>query len=345
LSYRPGEETCKRYGFHYFNVRLTKEWRAKGKTLEDCRIAAAKSLYKWYRVTAIDPVTQKDLKVEGLDQFKDVDGNKIEVFDGEQIVPLPVVLGSDRDEERKFYIDAPRVYGVRTDNLYTVQSSADTRYTLPFSIDSDRRLVIFDQTMVRDNVFNQVVNRFVKAGIGFAPLPRVLEAAELVLVTSIHVLEPVTRQPVRYQRDRKIPNGSPGTIQTVRREDVQFINFVDYTPGTWKARKVKDNRKECDKAADHYLDGFDRFEDVKTDQRTYPRLIPQLLDGAIQRVTWRCGGGVFTTIARNAERVPWIQPYEFRRGQERLFHQIAENVERVFGIPVGVQLPALPPPT
>lgn len=325
LSYKPSDGWGKAAAPHFAGVRIAKEWREKGKTLNDVRALANKCIYRWYRITT-QPVHGDTFEVPSLDQYKDSVGDAFEVVDIEQIVLLDRIIGAFRDERKRLYVDAPRVYGKHWSGLETGNGTSAKPVEAGFTIDSERRLVIFNATIYKNNItdvsgIRTIVWEWETEEEAHSIMQThdhgELHPAELKLLTSIHLLDQVTIQPLRYTRDRNFANGVPGTVQIVRRDDVQFANWVDYDPATWKIRKERDNFKEADKAAGHYLDAFDDFEDRVAEGRTYPRLMLTDPDGAIQSVTWRCAGAVSTTINRNDEKIRWMLPYAVRRGEER----------------------------
>jgi len=315
LSYKPTGGWDKTGPPTFANLRLDPKFGAKGKTLNDCKAAAQKSVYRWYRVT-IEPADGSDeFTVPGLDAFVGADGDAVEIADADQIIPLDRIIGSERDEEKHLWIDAPKAYGKHFINGEK-NSERDAPVKAQFSIDPERRLVMFNAYVAKINldptplppIFGKIIDALRSQTLG---------PAEIVLLTSIQVRDKASRQPVRYIRDRTVAGGEPDTVQVVRRDDVQFAQFVHYKVLDWSVLDQSDNTDEVEAAADKYLDPFDDYDFRLAESRTYPRLVLIDPDGAIQSVTWECGGRVSTAVARNTERVRYLPPYIARRGAER----------------------------
>jgi len=342
LSYKPKDGWGQSGDNVYGNLVLQPKFGAKGKTLKDCKNAANKSVFKWFRVTTW-PAKEDEFTVPGLDQFSASNDGPVDIIADEQIIPLDRLIGTLRDEEKHLWIDPPKVYAIYADGAGG-NTTDKTPVSTPFTIDPERRLVMFDRRLFRINlaeallkaVFNVPIASKIYDVLQFQSGP-----AELILLTSIHVRDPYTRQPVRYTRDRKIKGGRDGLVQVVRRDDVQFAQWAEFKPGEWTAKNLRDNREEIDKAADHYLNAFELFDPITTDSRRYPRLVLIDPDGAIQAVTWECSGKVTTVVSRNNERVRWLSPYIYRRGQERgkvmidAANLIRSIAVRTANVPVG----------
>jgi hypothetical protein len=325
---------------NFDHVRCSKEWLLKGRVDRDCVEQARKCIYRWYRPTVF-PVKGEKFKVVDLDKFLDSLGKPMELFDGKQVVLLDRIVRADRDEEKKLFSEPSKCWGVYDvqQRIFNVSfygnSTPSTPVNSKFTVDVNRGLIVFERLMRRinlgtENFAPQIVEPATLVGgvpllTSLAVAPQCSAPAELVLLTSIHVLEPITLQPIRYTRDRKIPGGTKGLVQLIVRDDVQYAQWVDYKVGEWKVRREKNNRPEVDKAADYYLDGAMEFMDKVAETRTYPRLTLVDPDGAIQSVTWNCSGRVSTTVGRNTERVRWLPPFQVRKGQEKL-RMLADEV-------------------
>lgn len=322
LSYTPKDG----WSLGFSGLQLTPKFAAKGKKLTDCKAAAEKTVYKWYRVTTAGADKSEEIKINGLDllggpnrKIAGPDGIEWQVVSPDQIVPLDRIIGTERDENRELYTDPAIVHGSWW--FKEANTPADQRITVPFSIDSERGLVMFDQRMWRSNLGTTPTKALIGGGaaalVAGSVSPKGTKPAELVLLCSFHIRGPQDHAMLRYTRERVIANGHKGLIQYMMRDDVQFAAFVDYNTLTWNAIKKTDNWVECNKAADFYLDEALDFDDKVAETRTYPRLVLIDPDGAIQSVTWNCSGSVSTQVSRNNERVPYLATYLNRRGLER----------------------------
>ena len=195
-------------------------------------------------------------------------------------------------------------------HLYDDSENAanDTRYRLPFSINSNLGVVIFSNP-----VFNNLS----------APV-----AATMTLRTAIPYRDKDTLAWDRYRHGKYT-------------EAAQKKSFINRT----KLCSVHDelqlyynegkpiNLPQVKEACEHYIKAIENtFDTEYPTTATYPGLLAVPLDGAIANVTWHVGtGGATTTVSRNTEQYDYVKPYYFRRNEQRVAQMLKDGERFIRG--------------
>jgi hypothetical protein len=183
-----------------------------------------------------------------------------------------------------------------------INTPADAKVYVPFSIDPVEQLVLFTEPVFRD-----------EGGLAMEPF--------LVLETAVLVRDEETNQPTRYTREREIPGGRAPTEWSIR-EDVQMGwkgVYDEANPWSLKSTEEVDEQEARDRA-DYYLDGMASKYEVKGGEtRRYFGIYGIDPDGKILQVSWSFGsGGPVTTASTNTEHDYSVLPYPARRRAENL---------------------------
>jgi hypothetical protein len=177
-----------------------------------------------------------------------------------------------------------------------------TNYPHGFRIDTERRLVLFDQPVYK------------LADGGDAP-------ADLHLMTSYHLRVTPGGRLVRDERTRKLGGARHKTGPRVEHHPEIFSSFIVEYDGIATAAAPTTNREETDREADYYLDALERqYKEVdRTSDVQYAGLVDICPDGAIQQVNWRVGDGgpALTRASRNTEANFYVASYAEKRRRER----------------------------
>jgi hypothetical protein len=193
----------------------------------------------------------------------------------------------------------------RFENTAEQQTPRPTKgmfWTKGFSIDRERRVVLFPEPVYK----NLATSRVVKA------------PADLRLQTLITVCSDETRAAARYVRQRDLGTGVATPARHEQVPDI-FRVVVEKYRDAYLPDGSDDNKAQLDAACDDRLDAMMREYQLATPRTLkYPGLWPISLDGAIQQVTWEVGPSGATTIAsRNDESIPFVPSYrEVRRRQQ-----------------------------
>lgn len=262
---------------------------------------------------------------------KAVDGGKLvvpgygEIEDLNQLVPVQGLIGKEVDKTGNPIVDPPQVYGIfhRGEVSFTPQTSP-IRFEGSFTIDAEKHTVVFDQYLYKVNPSAAAITASMLGG-SLTPPPlgsQEIAPAELVLICSVMIRDEKTHQIYREAITDHTNTDANTKAYISIREDIRPVFTAEYDP-TQRFKKVDedDNIDEVQKQADYYLKQIQKqFETATSEEKEYPGLMPEDLDGAISQITWTVGGGgVCTTrISRNTEHAYWQPNYIKRRGAERL---------------------------
>lgn len=181
-------------------------------------------------------------------------------------------------------------------------------YTQGFSVDTESGIVKFSAP-----VYRLIEDPREVAGMRIAPALIYLRIACNLRLN----LE--SREWLRYRETRTLST-EPALkqwTQVVKRDDVTQRVFMSYVP----PGGIKDNVREVQKAAQHYLDAVEaeyRVNDVGS--VSYAGIFRFELDGAVRQVTWSIdsAGRAITRASRNREELVVAMSYTERRFYERL---------------------------
>jgi hypothetical protein len=309
VSYKPVGGWTKGVPPFFSNVQLSSKYAALGKKLDDCKAAAKKSVWRYYRTTARS-IDDQPFTIPGLAEILP----DLAITEDWQVVPLDHIIGTKRDENRVLYSDPPKVYGEHYDgNSRSNNSGPEALVKSSFQVDSARGLVIFDNYVRKFNNTTATVTGF----LDFEITPGGTGPADIVLVTSVYVRDPETRQVVRFRSPLTIAEDRDTPPQIVRREDIQYSHIVDYRIGVWDYTNPRDNFDEVAKAADEILTQADDYDRIFPESYAYPRIELIEPDGAISQVTWSVSGACSTRASRNGEHSRYVPPFKVQRGKER----------------------------
>lgn len=181
------------------------------------------------------------------------------------------------------------VRGVYYDDRVTFENTGEnTIVDATFSILADKGII----------VFSRPVYQLSDAG---EYLP-----AQLKLTCSHGVRDKLLRVPVREAWEQSVPGAASfaGTRVIMHNEfNLQY-------------RGTGDNRGDVSQQARYYLDAELRsLITVQASSIQTPGIVGVQPDGAIQQLSWSCGGTAptVTTISRNTESDPYTLPYEVRQ--------------------------------
>lgn len=163
--------------------------------------------------------------------------------------------------------------------------------------------------------------------------------ASLFLTCAVQVKDPVTWQPVRYEKYLQIGNGTNKNFcQVILQEDIQpwtiqnyDVNgnpvggYVDYTAQSPLRALNRNNKDDADQMCNYYLNAYAQtFMIVATKTRTYIGLFPIDMDGAICQVQWTIDkGGSSTRASEGTEHNYQIPTYEQRLQRNATRNQAA----------------------
>lgn len=296
---------------------------AGGEDVTGLRALAVKSVFHYYRI--MTPV-----QVPG---YGDSPGEQ--VTRREQILPVfeeQVRVGVENDDTAPL---AAAVFGVwypGLDELANTETSLTPQgdwppaagpggvlkspfYLRGFMIDTARGLVIFDETVYRNDTPGS-------AAVTIAQ-------AQLVLRTKCHVRDAETLAIKRHVRERST-GGDLGTpTRYIKRDEIVLTHVPTYDPASYgnfpaggvdprAVTAVATNLAEVDEQCDRYIDAaLKEYEQPLPRQVTAIGIRPIELDGAIGQVTYQVGSsGATTAAARNSEPSNLALGYGERRASE-----------------------------
>lgn len=320
LSYKPASVngmTWDNYGgpFNFVADTNFAHQLPAGYTYRDAAQLANQSVFRWYQIyTSLPLVREGEMWVPHRVQ-------KCKLFDI-QLTPLTVetsvdALGQRNQVVAKILTGERYSTGVYQGNLTNRSTSIGEEVKIPFAIDPEKGLVMF-QGFVRRRKY---VGGFSQPLFKFAD-------ADLILETAVTCRDVVTHQFVRYRKQFPVtiegkPPKTPGAgvlneLPLVR-EDIQFYRKINYVSTTdHRENTVESNESECDKRAEYYFKAeLAKYETLKPETRAYNGIYPGILDGAIQQISWLISlNDVSTVISRNNEHSHFIAKYQERRKRE-----------------------------
>ena len=288
---------------------------AKGKHAKEC---AEKSVWKWYRIkipdggiivpgysqtvnantpiTSLDCILLEDRLVGSVeDQVPEApySGGVVTTV-AKQRRPPAIVWGT------WYHAKAGVPQSGNYNNTIDPNYPEESKYLGEFSIDADRRMVVFSKHMYANALGVD------GTGIDLAPT-----APELYLRTACTLLDPDTRAPVRTYKWRN--TGAPyGTdMRIVKHDEIVLGHTADEPTGV--------NIADVSAELDYYLDAImEEYKPQTPQQVTYMGLVRFDLDGAIRQVTYELDkSGARTTVARNTEDIIRREPYAQKRARQR----------------------------
>lgn len=272
----------------------------------DAIALAQKSVFKCYRIKT--PINHPGY----LGEIKRIQQILLQSSRVEQIEPTPLDERLvDGDGERRivhFYNGysrdkPPAAYGSHF--LWTGErTNTDKTKEIPisFSIDAEFGVITFSEYVL-----------FNRGGM--------CEPAQVILETGCNVRHADTNAIELYGADFVFPGIQRGTPPAIiHQEDCQLNVIGVYQPGTDIPVGIITDQEFSEVRARYYLAGAALKYQVTGAQTVgYNGLLPLLLDGAIQQVTWEVGSGGCTTIAsRNCEHAVYVPPFPVRRRAEYL---------------------------
>lgn len=240
---------------------------------------AKATVYRWYRIKM--PATVPDYgEVDKVERFLPIEQEQVDtiLIQGRKVNKPAEVSGT--------------WYPVGSGEVGNVETTVDRN----FQIDTVTGIVKFSEPIY---------------AIEGADDEAALAEPTLTLKVAVSVRDKDTRSWDRHIRTRKLGGPTNNTQDRYERHDEITLNFDS------SGKAV--NGPEVDKEADYYLDALERsYFTADPSSATYAGLFPIELDGALQCVTWKVGGGAFTTIQRNQDLgSPTTIPYKNRRNLER----------------------------
>jgi hypothetical protein len=244
----------------------------------------------------------------------------------EQLVLLNGLVTTSQGPDGKPLVEPPKVYGIffRGESGY-FQSDEPILFEGSVNIDPNKWIVKFDRYMMRINpliavIPPQMLDVALIAGVD----PYQIQPAELVLLCSVHVRDPLTNQVFRHGVTF-VNNAEANTKPLVsQHNDIQLVYESEYDrEAKFALRGTTDNFDYVFEVESYYLDKLaEQFETSDSEEKEFPGILPIGPDGAIRQVTWSIGGGnpCTTRASRNSEHAFWLPKYQQRRGQERLKH-------------------------
>ena len=312
-------------------------------TLVDARRLAAKSVWRCYRIVAVDPATGKgQLTLPGYGVIQRRQQLILEDTQVDQIVPPPIDTKLTNRQGQPITVDfyngysknkPAAVYGsARSDIVYGLwrqpnaaalagignafgfianNTPPGTQYLVDFSVDPVNQIIVFS-----DYVFK------FQSGTYAEP--------KLTLQTAVQVRNAQTGWIECFTDTQPLINGANGRTNFMlqKRPDVQ-LNVSSTYDGNNNLLTTSVLEVDALARARFYTAGLAaQFFDASAASRRYNGLMPIDLDGAISQVTWEVGGnGAFTTASRNSEHDIWFPSYPARRRAENLAANVQEVVQ------------------
>lgn len=290
LSYKPAD------GFICEGMTNVDDTYLKDGVEAEAYELAAKSVYRWYRVKEqaagggfTPPGYDGKPKITKLKQIVWGDGliGTVDDPDGRK-VPKPAEVSAE--------------WYTYSDDDFTSEPGAPFRAA--FSFDSDKGIVRFANPVY-----------ILDASASNAA------AAEVYLTISYTLLDE-GGTPIRFTRERKIPEGKKANTKPriILHEEIERTVKQNYSDVTTKSGAPVDNLQRVNKEADHYIDAV--LKEYTTDQsltQEYAGLVFLAPDGLTTQVSWRMGNGqpATTTISQVDEHDIYTPSYSERRKEEQ----------------------------
>ncbi len=226
-------------------------------------------------------------------------------------------------------------YGTRIDKQHSASDQKmDERSSFSLSLDerdTTRSMIMTSSAMVRINPPDN-----------YSPI-NYFTLAFLQYMCAIHVRDPETWQPYRYEYLHQIGNGTNKDFcRVVQKDDIQPWVIGKYKEDASTNQSIytgefDDNKDEVDSQCQYYAQSIAReYQTVTSETRTYIGLFAIDMDGAIQQVSYEIGSRGASTTASQGTEHSWVVPgYEERRQQvarrgvaEKLQYAKAETARR-----------------
>lgn len=283
LSYRPSNG-WKRADLPYFHqVNVTS------------RPLALRSVFRYYRI-------QSPVFVPG---YTTVAGGAVAL---EQLLPVEDEQVTVAAENGQIANRPATVFGVWHAEVGDVSNTADSLtpapdveaaqgqkqfYTRPFTIDTARGLVIFEQPVYRN------LHASATGGSGFE---LEIGPAQLVLRAACGIRHAQSSAPVCHVRTRSLGNPLGSAVRYLKHDELLLVQVPRYG-NDYSLQGIDSNLALINQAADEWLDAAE-LEYFTTSPQTvrYPGLLLIELDGAIEHVGFHVGrGGATTTATRQGD--------------------------------------------
>jgi hypothetical protein len=182
-------------------------------------------------------------------------------------------------------------------------------YTRPFTVDTARGLVIFEQPVFRN------LHASATGGSGFE---LELGPARLVLRAACGIRHAETSEPVCHVRRRPFGDPAGTAVRYLKHDELSAVHVPRYS-SDYSLTGIDSNLASINQAADQWLDAAELEYYTTTPQTVrYPGLVRLELDGAIEHVGFHVGrGGATTTATRQGEPARGGFGQALKRGFER----------------------------
>jgi hypothetical protein len=276
------------------------------------RQLALQQVWKWYRITYIDPHTLGILNIPGYNQ------NPIQTIN--QLLPIEDIKVETTiiaPPNTKAIPEPAEIRGVWLPELAPpgVNKDPDSLYKeSSFSIDGEKGIVKFAKWLVK-----------------MVPDPAGgwnYEAAKIYIRCAVSIRDPNTQEWARYRRTFVYPGPAWGTLPRIlKHEELHeniFPTYINQVPQQ-DQNTLNTNLTELNPACDYYIAGADQEYQIPLPyDLKYAGLVPINPDGAIQQVTWEIGiAGATTRASRNNEWHPFVPVFE-----EKLYWQKLRELKR-----------------
>jgi hypothetical protein len=303
LSYQPSG------GWRWSDPPYFNQVDAKFKAL------AQKSVFRYYRIkTPLQVpgyVGPQGNVVDRLEQILPIEDEQISVAaENGQLANLPAsVFGVWYPQWNNVTNTAPSLAPAAEPLQGDGGGSLATMYQGPFTVDSARGLVIFEEPVYSNTHPSATGGSGYEVAIG---------AAQLVLRAACSVRDAETLALDRYVRQRQTGSTFGTPTRYLRHHEIVLTHVPVYSAG-YSLASVTTNAADVDPIADHFLDAAEQEYQTTVPQNVrYPGLVWIELDGAIQHVTFQVGtSGATTTAARNNEHLRTVMSFRDRRRIER----------------------------
>jgi hypothetical protein len=291
-------------------------------TMYDAQKLAQESVWKCYRITAIDPSSAKDgpfkqlvapgygiinrrqqilLTDTSVEQVTPQPGDPELKDNRGQPITIDLYNGYSRDKPAVVYGSAVQLATFAYKLPKPTNTREGERYFAQFSIEPFEQLVVFsDHVYFFDN--------------GQYQKPR------LVLETGCMIRNNESNQLECYVTTKPLADGAPNTNFLIKKyPDVQ-LNIVGNYDEKHNLLFTTKLEEDAIIRAKFYLDGLAlQFPTAEAMTEDYNGFVAIDLDGAIGQITWETDqSGCHTVASANSEHNIWIPPYPARRRAEGL---------------------------
>lgn len=282
---------------------------------EQYRSIAKKWVFRAYRI--VSPAFIPGL--DGVADNPEFDLDALLPIDDEQCETAYDACSSDDPEDTARYKrKKAQVYGVywaksfdNTNNANEanpLEENPKLEYTGDFTIDTDRGIVWFDDTVMKNSLDDGSQTAYTVDYV----------EADLYLRTATRVRTRSKNSFYRTQYSRSL-GGSFGTPTRYFVKEDLVKRSIPTFGSTFELESVSDNDEELKQQATYYLDAIEAAMQVGSPQTiSYAGLVPIRLDGAIAQFSLSITqGGTRTTMSRNTEQIDRVVPYAERRMLEK----------------------------